>query len=196
MDKIKIGVATSHFYTSIQAFFSQSIELAHADSMEEYDLLVFTGGADIHPSIYGENNTHSHCNLPRDKVEIEMFQLSRKYDMKLFGICRGHQLLNALYGGKLIQDLRTFKKSHGGYHELLITEPDSVIGSIYTEVNSIHHQGVETAGRNLDVTSTYKGVVESVESEKCISVQWHPEFMLDNQAGKLSEYLKGWAMQK
>lgn len=196
MGNIKIGVATAHFYSSVQSLFEQEIEVAHVDSMHTYDLIVFTGGADIHPSIYGEKNTHSHCNIGRDKIELSTFRLAKKYSIKMFGICRGHQFLNALTGGKLIQDLGTFKKSHSGYHELIITEPNSAIGKIYSEVNSIHHQGVETAGKDLTVTSTFKGVIESVEGEDIISVQWHPEFMLDTQASKLSEYLKSWAKQK
>ena len=114
MDQIKIGVATGHFYTSIQSLFEQEIELVHEDSMNLYDLIVFTGGADIHPSIYGEKNTHSHCNIGRDKREIFVYRMAKKWNIKMFGICRGHQFLNALTGGKLIQDLHSFKKAHSG----------------------------------------------------------------------------------
>jgi len=196
MDKPVIGVATSHFITSIWSLFSQKVGVVDKENMEQYDLVIFTGGSDISPRLYGEKNTHSYCNIGRDERELEIFTLCLKYGIKMFGVCRGHQLLNALSGGKLVQDLRTFKESHGGYHELIITEPDSVIGGIYTEVNSIHHQGVDKPGINLNITSTYKGVIESVESDNILSVQWHPEFMLDSQAEKLSAYLKGWAMKK
>jgi len=193
---MKIGIATYPFKQSVERLFEQEVEVVIPSDIKSYDLIVFSGGADISPELYGQANTHSYINPDRDKIEVEVFIRARGAGIPLFGICRGHQFLNALKGGQLVQDLRYFKKDHNGYHDLRIIEKESAIGKIYSEVNSLHHQGVESAGKGLKVTSVHKGVIESTEGKDIISVQWHPEFMLDKQAMLLAEYIKEWAIKE
>lgn len=198
---MKFGIATTDFISSVNSFLrlreGDSFEVVKEEKIADYDLIVFSGGEDISPILYGQKNYHSYVNHARDAIEIRIFRLAKEHNIKMFGICRGHQFLNALSGGTLIQDIQTvYGKGHGGIHRLIIVEPESAIGKIYTEVNSMHHQGVVTAGKDLKVTSVYNGVIESTEGKNIISVQWHPEFMLDSQADKLSEYLRKWAMEK
>lgn len=193
---MKIGVATYSFKQSVERLFQQETEIVDSSKIGKYDLIIFSGGADINPNLYGQANTHSYINPSRDKIEVEIFIRSRAAGIPLFGICRGHQFLNVMKGGELIQDLRTYKKDHEGYHSLEIIEPDSLVGEVYTEVNSLHHQGVTKSGKGMITTSIHKGVIESTEGNNIISVQWHPEFMLDKQAMLFARHIKEWAMRK
>ncbi len=163
---MKVRMATGHFYMSVSDLFHRLYKnvdfgvIGFKDS-SDVDLIVFSGGADINPDIYGEENYHSYCNLHRDKREIDVFDFAQENDIPCFGICRGHQMLNALVGGKLIQHIDI---PHPSPHIL-----DS--GQI---VNSLHHQGVIKTP--LDILGSFEGVVEITKGEKIFSVQFHPEF--------------------
>src|SRR5690606_17623115 len=77
----------------------------HVENMEEADIVLFTGGEDVSPSLYGEENVLSFSNPDRDIYEKAMFEEACKNNKNIIGICRGSQLLTALNGGKLIQDV-------------------------------------------------------------------------------------------
>ncbi len=71
------------------------------------DGYLFTGGHDIHPGIYGEEN-RGKCgvfNGERDKIEGMIFKRAYEQDKPVLGICRGLQMINALMGGTLYQDI-------------------------------------------------------------------------------------------
>jgi putative glutamine amidotransferase len=187
-----IAVATSPFIHSIKNKFNCEVEVADLNKLDEYKLIIFTGGADISPWIYGEKNKYSNCSINRDNREIEVFYKAIEKNKKVLGICRGHQLINALLGGKLIQDLyKDLKSRHGGGHKLNKIQ-DGVIPYIFRDVNSLHHQGVIVPGENLIPTTTYNGVIESTESENIVSVQFHPEFMNDYQSKDFWNWIKDW----
>lgn len=100
------------------------------DTIEEADLVLFTGGEDVSPSMYGDH-THSttYYSTSRDNFESKIFEEALKLDKKFIGICRGAQFLCVKSGGKLIQHM-----NHPSTH--LITMYD---GS-ELEVTSSHHQ--------------------------------------------------------
>ncbi len=101
------------------------------DDMKKADLVLFTGGEDIDPKIYGENKgSRTHFNVFRDTEEIEELNKAITLKKPLFGTCRGAQLLCAFTGGKLVQHL-----SHSGmYHSLRMWDGSSI------DTNSLHHQ--------------------------------------------------------
>lgn len=73
------------------------------------DGLLFTGGQDVHPSVYGEEDRTGRL-IPcpkRDQLEVRVLQAALEADKPIFGICRGIQLINAALGGTLYQDLPT-----------------------------------------------------------------------------------------
>ena len=165
---MRVRIVTKNFYGDCYRLFHR---LNHTDfnlfSLEEYplpNLLVFSGGADISPSIYGEENVASHTIPMRDEVEIEAYTFAVKHHIPCFGICRGHQLLNALIGGKLTQHI---ENPHPMYHRL-----DNGL-----EVNSMHHQGVISTP--LDILASFRGVAEITQGHNIFSVQFHPEFEND-----------------
>lgn len=98
------------------------------------DFIMFMGGVDIDPSIYGEPR-HRLTALPnkeRDRMESAIYCSTP--DQYRVGICRGAQLLHALNGGKLWQHV----EGHRGPHDVLYTSEKGVT-RIYT-VSSTHHQ--------------------------------------------------------
>lgn len=101
-------------------------------NLENSDILVFTGGQDINPALYGEKvRKGTYFSMERDQFEIEAYQKGKK-KLKI-GICRGAQLLNVLNGGSMYQHITNHtSKKHAIYTPITRT----LIGS----VNSLHHQ--------------------------------------------------------
>lgn len=102
-------------------------------SRRQVDLLVFTGGEDVHPSLYNESvGQHTYCNTSRDDAERTIF--NNFSGIPKLGICRGSQFLTVISGGKLIQHV----EGHSGNHTI---EVKSNNGNPFTyEITSTHHQ--------------------------------------------------------
>lgn len=102
--------------------------------IQESDLVLFGGGADIHPSLYKHKNVGSYCGdkpSRRDALESWFVDLAVEHNKPMLGICRGAQLLCAKSGGWLVQHL----KRHKGYEHNLITNTDKEV-----PMSSVHHQ--------------------------------------------------------
>lgn len=164
------------------------------DLIYNADLIIFSGGEDINPVIYGQRNKHSSYVVDRDLIELEILRMGIALGKKLLGVCRGHQLINAHLGGDLVQDIGIeLKTRHPSVHKLSEMEEDSIAKKFFSEgVNSLHHQGVIKPGEGLNITSFYGGVIESTENDTIITVQWHPEFMEDSY--EFFEYIKEWSI--
>ena len=165
----KIRLATADFYGSVKELFERLScnDFCLFQVNEKPDLIVFSGGADISPSIYGERNYASHVNPARDAWETTVYTYAVENHIPCLGICRGHQLLNALSGGKLVQNITD---SHPGIHNL-VSELFPIV------VNSYHHQGVVSTP--LEVLAMYKDIAEITFGNNIFSVQFHPEFDTD-----------------
>jgi putative glutamine amidotransferase len=161
-------------------------------------LVIFTGGSDINPEIYGEKNEFSFCDKRRDAIELEILGFIRKHTPKttILGVCRGHQLIcSKLFGIKLIQDINNANLHHGGEHKLDFTKEKSTVKTFFKTVNSMHHQGIKYNESNPILkkytTSVYNGIVESFEclEENIFTVQFHPEFMGGEESKKFFNHL-------
>lgn len=175
------------------------------DSPEEADIIVFSGGADINPALYGcEKHSSTYYSEQRDALEVACFNKLNSNQI-VIGICRGAQLVTALNGGKLIQNV----SGHcSGPH--FITN-----GDIKFKIESIHHQMMypfDMPKSDYEVlfwsskkrSSKYEGdgISEpSCEPEvilyhkkgkpTCLAIQGHPEMMNSCQAHEvLNEILK------
>lgn len=110
-----------------------------AKSIEEADLVVFTGGADVDPALYGEKPHHStHISKSRDERDIEAFNKCIKDGIPMFGVCRGLQFIHVMLGGTLYQDV----DGHNRPHDF----KDARTGVTYTQMSSVHHQMVRDDG--------------------------------------------------
>lgn len=80
-------------------------------TIEEADIVVFTGGPDVDPSFYGEKPLpQTFFDPDRDAIDIQAF--CDGYDKLKVGICRGGQFLNVMSGGKLWQHVVGHTTSH------------------------------------------------------------------------------------
>lgn len=150
-------------------------------------VLVLEGGADISPSLYGQQNRHSSCSLYRDQVEVELYEIAKECNAPVLGICRGHQLVAALEGGTLFQDLDAEGNGWHPYrHSITLTQAaiDSgfaklmescPVGSGY--VNSLHHQGINRMPASGTILGVYDELVEAVLYPRALTMQWHPELL-------------------
>lgn len=107
---------------------------------EEADFIQFTGGEDVSPSLYGEENTHSGSNPRRDAYEKAIFDLAVAQGKNLLGVCRGGQFLTVMSGHSMWQDV----DNHGvcGTHPATLAST----GETY-EVTSTHHQMMRLDGK-------------------------------------------------
>lgn len=154
------------------------------------DLVFFDGGSDISPNFYKEDNTYSHPNIPRDNHELEMFY--KFPTAKKSGICRGHQLLNVLYGGTLFQDIKKDMGIDHSSHTAYITRSKflSFLGRSIIPINSMHHQSVKKVGNGLIISAIAPdNIIEGIESTMVRAVQFHPEFMNGDTGFNTLRYL-------
>jgi gamma-glutamyl-gamma-aminobutyrate hydrolase PuuD len=99
--------------------------------MKAADFVLFTGGEDVSPSLYGKNaHPTTVANMERDIKEMAAYRMARAMDKPLLGICRGAQFLCVMAGGILVQHQR-----HPSNHKIRVTSPIHEI-----TVTSSHHQ--------------------------------------------------------
>lgn len=152
------------------------------------DLVVFTGGPDVDPTLYQERpHSSTRVDISRDKKDLELYQLCKAEGIPMLGICRGAQFLHVMQGGKLYQDV----DQHHGEHPIWdLKNKKLVLG-----VSSVHHQlvrpheGMEIiatcAGRSklrhLNDKEYETGAGKDIEAffypKTCvIGIQGHPEY--------------------
>lgn len=160
-----------------------SMELSEADSC---DALLIPGGADIDPARYGQENTASvGIDESRDNDEIELVHRFMEQNKPIFGICRGHQIINVALGGTMIQHIscadRHVMLGEGidNVHEVRALHPfmKRMYGDRFS-VNSSHHQAVDKLGDGLIATCiSDEGIIEGFihENGRVLGVQFHPE---------------------
>ena len=169
--------------------------LPTAELMQGVGGLLLSGGPDVHPSRYGqEPDPAAGLKLAPglDELELRALEYALSCDMPVLAICRGMQLLNVAFGGRLIQDLpghRSVEPAGNGEpatHQIYVApgaKAAAVIGSAgFFRVNSYHHQGLREAHRAPRLMSTAysvdDGLVEGLESPEhswVIGLQCRPE---------------------
>lgn len=188
---MNIAITRGAFSNNIKNIFSGALKqntiiIPQAKSeninLNEFDLFVFSGGTDISPWIYKERNRNCYfVDENRDIFEIRLLKYVLKNNKKVFGICRGHQLINAVLGGSLYQDLSEINNlNHISNHEIIEIN-NGIVPRNFKFTNSLHHQAVKKIGELLTATTVYKGCIESTENEQIITVQFHPEIMPYNK---------------
>ncbi|MFC4766866.1 gamma-glutamyl-gamma-aminobutyrate hydrolase family protein [Effusibacillus consociatus] len=167
--------------------------LALADQL---DGLLLTGGVDLDPAFFDEEPIPQlgEVSPVRDEMEWKLTEEFLKRDKPIFAICRGVQVLNAVAGGTLYQDLAAQRRKivqhtqraprwHASHQVSIL--PGSKLKKILQvdvlRVNSFHHQAIRDAAPGFLVSATaHDGVIEAVESTShryVLGVQWHPENM-------------------
>ncbi|MBO5339648.1 MAG: gamma-glutamyl-gamma-aminobutyrate hydrolase family protein [Oscillospiraceae bacterium] len=154
-----------------------------------FDALVLTGGGDVDPRLYGQEDRGSLPPDPaRDRAELALVKAYLDAGKPILGICRGCQILNVALGGTLIQDLG---QTGNLFHRRIETDKvhpvraqeSSLLHALYGplfHVNSAHHQAVDVPGSGAVITARSEGgVAEALElpGRPVLGVQFHPERM-------------------
>jgi len=160
-------------------------------TLEVVSGIVFTGGSDLDPSLYGAD-AHPETNgivRERDDFELSLMRAALERDMPMLAICRGSQVLNVALGGDLEQHVPdrvhadTHKQVNGVFTEHDVSVLDgtrlaSLLGDRH-DVKSHHHQGFGSLGAGLrESARAPDGTVEALEDPSrrfTVGVLWHPE---------------------
>lgn len=164
------------------------------DYADLIDGILFSGGDDLDPALFGESRHASAVPIDPDRQRFELALIAEIERRRLpaLGVCLGSQLMNVHRGGSLIQFLPDHARAeplehrHCGdnsYRHTVGLEPGTVlckvIGKSEIVTNSRHKQAVGTLGRGLKVNAVAPdGVIEGFEDPSLplfLAVQWHPE---------------------
>ena len=161
------------------------------ETLDALDGLVFTGGADLDPALYGEQPHPETAGVQpaRDRAELALLQAALARDLPVLAICRGSQLLNIARGGTLLQHLpdelghELHREVRGVYsdHEVAVDAGSRLAGLLgpSAPVKSHHHQGIARVGEGLRaVAHAEDGTLEALEDPSrrfALGVLWHPE---------------------
>lgn len=176
-----------------------------AEALRRVDGVLLTGGDDINPRLYQTATprrlTETVGMTPdggvRDLTELLLIEEIFRQQKPVLAICRGHQMLNVAFGGKLVVDIPSQVPGALGHGRMdrpfdLVHEASLTAGSLLSKicnttvlgVNSTHHQGIlEPAGPFAATATSRDGIVEAMELKpECsgmlpflLSVQFHPE---------------------
>ena len=185
---------------------------ALAECVRRADGLLLTGGDDINPELYEDSFPKKILKTveqtpdggARDLRELSLIAEIFAQRKPLLAICRGHQMLNVAFGGRLVADIRQeipgalnhqrLDRPEGLVHEAALT-PGSLLSKICNAqvlgVNSTHHQAVtQPAGPFVATARSRDGIVEAMELRPelagklpfLLSVQFHPERLVQLHA--------------
>ncbi len=181
-----------------------------AECVRRTDGVMLTGGDDINPDLYDENLPAKILKTieqtpddgDRDVRELILIDAIFRQRKPVLAICRGHQMMQVAFGGKLLADLpqqlagskiihRRMDAPLELVHEVALT-PGSLVSKICKTlvlgVNSTHHQGILKPAEPFVATGVSSdGIVEVMElKEKLLpfylSVQFHPERLVQKHA--------------
>jgi hypothetical protein len=128
------GHPFNHIFDTVAAVYGAE-DVEQAAAIIETPVLIIWGGQDISPTIYGQvphQLTGADVVLSRrDQLEVDMALKAVELGIPIIGICRGAQLMCALSGGILVQDVDNHA---GGYHEI-VTDDNRKF-----RCPSLHHQ--------------------------------------------------------
>lgn len=176
------------------------------------DGVLLSGGGDVDPAAYGEDQlepTH-YIDTDRDRHEFLLTRWAVADDKPIFGICRGIQAMNVALGGSLVQDIPTQTQStlkHNGAYEKAARDEvlhhvkvdagsriEKIVEQVDVGVNSFHHQAVKRAAAGFVITSKAPdGIIEGMEMPDkrfAVCVQWHPEEMSAVRSDMLNLFVK------
>ena len=166
-------------------------EGAVEETLDALDGLVFSGGADLDPDLYGAE-PHPETNGVRPeryRAELALLEAALARDMPVLAVCRGSQVFNVARGGDLVQHLpdvvgdEKHKHTPGVFadHDVDVTAGtrlSQLLGD-RAPVKSHHHQGYGRLGKGLvESAKAEDGTIEAFEDPShrfALGVLWHPE---------------------
>ena len=188
-----VDQAGKNIHSSVSCKFAESIKLVGGlpmvipvgdkslvkDYIETIDKLILSGGQNVHPQFYGEEKAidSDDYNLARDEFELALLKEALRQGKPVLAICRGLQLVNVAFG-----------TSHS-----IRTERGSVVERLFgqaSQINSVHRQSIKDLAPNFRATAfdprdNTIEAIEAVDGSRIIGLQWHPEFLINEEKGNL-----------
>ena len=183
-----------------------------AESVRRTEGVLITGGDDINPELYQDDLPHKVLKTvaqtpdggKRDMRELILIEEIFRQRKPLLAICRGHQMLNVAFGGRLVADIRSQVPGALNHQRMdkpleFVHEAALTAGSLLSKicktpvlgVNSTHHQAVMQPAEPFVATAlSLDGIVEAMELRPemtnrlpfLLSVQFHPERLVHQHA--------------
>ena len=173
--------------------------------VDRLDGLLLTGSrSHVAAHRYGGDADIGTVDPGRDEVALRLAGHMIEAGKPVYGICRGLQELNVLFGGSLSRDPCSGRhlRSGGwqaGYPELFDHRHDvrlagdgtlaRATGERRLTVTSVHEQAIDRLGGGLSVEARAVDdqVIEAVAARPCgadvLAVQWHPEWDVRSSPG-------------
>jgi putative glutamine amidotransferase len=163
---------------------------------DRLDGLLLTGSrSNVAAARYGgEADGEDPLDEQRDLVALALAEHMIERGRPVFGICRGLQELNVLFGGTLSRHLPSHHRGEEGFsfdelfdygHDVMLSDGGvlaTATGARRLAVNSVHRQGIDRlgAGLRIEAIAADDGLVEAFSARPCggevLAVQWHPEW--------------------
>jgi putative glutamine amidotransferase len=171
------------------------------DILSRLDGLFLTGSkSNVEPKHYlGDPSEPGTWHDPeRDLAALALIPAAIRVGMPVLAVCRGFQEMNVAFGGTLHQKVHEqpgfrvhreneadpLEVQYGPSHRVEFTRGgllERITGETGATVNSLHSQGVDRLGAELDVEALAEdGLVEAFTVRESpgftLAVQWHPEW--------------------
>lgn len=151
------------------------------------DGIIISGGEDIEPSFYGQEDEHTKIREPAERTEWErkLIEACDKKGIRILGVCYGMQLLNVHYGGTLYQDMKAQRDDildHGSSDgsvvqrvkfsdDFLSFQKDDSVATAHR-----HHQAVRDMAHGFKAIAIAEdGIIEAIAGRGHYGIQWHSE---------------------
>ena len=135
--------------------------------LNKIKILIIPGGNDV------SNNLKT--SKIRNDIENRLINICSKKNIPILGICRGAQLLNKNFGGKI-----TKVKNHmRTRHDVFFTK-NSILKKSFLNVKSFHNDGIKKNNLSKKFNMLANDKDKNVEmfiskNKKIIGTMWHPE---------------------
>ena len=130
-----------------------------------------TGGNDL--SLFDNND----LSKKRDKFEKNLISYGLKYNIPIFGVCRGMQVIAEYFGSSF----EKVDKQVAVYHKLTLNKDSKFYKYLLNidRVNSFHNYGIKRLSSDFKITAWNedKTVIKAIEHKdyRVFGQMWHSE---------------------
>lgn len=190
-DEFKLS---AKYFEAVRKAGGYALQSSYGDVESTIDIadgILFSGGGDIEPALSNDEpvkEKQGQISKARDSFEFELMKKAIERNIPVLGICRGMQVMGAVYGAHIIQHMEGHMQrlpKNETLHGISIkndTLLEKITGSRNIRVNSFHHQAVGNGFSDIVSAVSDDGYIEAIELEKkdfVLGVQWHPEHLCE-----------------